>query len=743
MNTIRQQIKPKSIFNSILNSYSQIFFSNNRIFAFILLFVSFFDVYVGLPGFMAVVISNMLAFFLGFNKERIKSGLYGFNSLLVGLGLGLYFQASPELLIIVFLMSILTLFLSLTAEGILTKYGLPYLSIPFILAMWMILLASRDFTALGISERGIYSLNEMYSLGGKDLVDFYIYLDSVEILYSLKIYFLSLGAIFFQYNVLAGILISIGLLIYSRIAFSLSLIGFFSALLFYELTGADITALSYSYIGFNFILTAIAVGGFFVIPSYSSYLWTTFLLPVVVIVTISFSYLFATYQLSIYSLPFNVVTLLFIYVLKLRMIPSKRIVNYFKQYNSPEKNLYNYKNDINRFKNAHIFPLALPFFGTWTVSQAHRGEYTHKGDWQHAWDFIIEDADGKQFKNNGDYVTDYYCYGKAVIAPAAGIVENITDDIPDNIIGEANMMQNWGNSIVIKHAEGLYSQISHIKAGSYKVTKGQYVNKGQVLAQCGSSGNSPYPHMHFQVQTTPFIGSKTLEYPISNFILETENGFEAKFYEIPKKNAKLSNVQTNILLTQNLKLTAGQTVRASISENTLNPRIKVRNEKWKIVSDVYKNTYIYCQANNSFAYFINDGSLFRFTNFTGSKNSILFYYYLSFQKIQLGYYDKTEIRDKLPINLMFDKFPLFLQDFIAPFYIWLSSEYKMKYLSLDDDLSPSKIEIQAEINNKVFSKIKSSAQIDINLKKDKNDTFKVISNHKHLIFEIDTKQKRQ
>ncbi len=351
--------KIKIILKSILFSYSQIFFSNNKIFASILFVVSFFDIYAGASGLLAVIVSNFIALQLGFSKENIKKGLYGFNSLLVGLGVGLYFQASVELYLIVFLLSILTLFLSLVLEGIFTKYGLPFLSIPFLLVMWAIVLSSRDFSVLGISQRGIYTLNEVYSIGGKDFVKYYKYFDSIKILLSLKIYFLSLGAIFFQYNIFAGILISVGLLIYSRIAFSLSLIGFYSAILFYLLIGVDISTLNYSYIGFNFILTAIAVGGFFVIPSYSSYLWTVFLMPIVVIISISLEHVLDIFQLSIYSLPFNIVTLLFIYVLKLRVFPSKRIVNNFIQYNSPEKNLYNYKNNISRFKDLQFFPISL------------------------------------------------------------------------------------------------------------------------------------------------------------------------------------------------------------------------------------------------------------------------------------------------------------------------------------------------------------------------------------------------
>jgi urea transporter len=95
-------------------------------------------------------------------------------------------------------------------------------------------------------------LNEIYSVGGNELVNQYHQLSNWDIPVSLSIYLKSLGAIFFQYNILGGLLIAIGLLIYSRISFVLSLIGFYTAFYFYQFIGGNINELSYNFIGFNF-----------------------------------------------------------------------------------------------------------------------------------------------------------------------------------------------------------------------------------------------------------------------------------------------------------------------------------------------------------------------------------------------------------------------------------------------------------------------------------------------------------
>ena len=123
--------------------------------------------------------------------------------------------------------------------------------------------------------------------------------------------------------------------------------------------------------------------------------------------------------------------------------------------------MYNYYNYSERFgSNEYLIKIGLPFYGEWNVWQGPDGKHTHKGEWKHAWDFVIVDKDQNTYKNDGYFLQDYYSYSAPVVAPADGTVVNIIDGIPDNDPGDVNMVQNWGNTIVIKHSEYLYSQIS-------------------------------------------------------------------------------------------------------------------------------------------------------------------------------------------------------------------------------------------------------------------------------------------
>ncbi|WP_269453061.1 M23 family metallopeptidase [Yinghuangia sp. ASG 101] len=63
----------------------------------------------------------------------------------------------------------------------------------------------------------------------------------------------------------------------------------------------------------------------------------------------------------------------------------------------------------------------------------------------------------------------------------------------------------YGNEVVIKHADGKYTQYGHLSKFSTKA--GAKVRAGQQIALSGSTGNSTGPHLHFEVRTGPNYGS--------------------------------------------------------------------------------------------------------------------------------------------------------------------------------------------------------------------------------------------
>jgi urea transporter len=676
------------LLDSTLNAYAQIFFTKNRAAAVLLLVATFVNWKLGAAGLAAVLLTNGLASGLGFDRGAIREGLFALNSLLTGMGLALNYEMNGQFFLVFFAACLLTLFISVATMNYLARLGLPFLVIPFLVSLWVMELAVRQYTGLVLNEGSIFLLNDIFGIGGMDALKWYEWIQGWPVPEVLGTYFKSLAAIFFQGNVFTGVLLALALLISSRIAFSLTVLGYLSGYAFYYFVGADFTQLSYSYIGFNFILTAIALGGFFFIPGWKTYALVVVTAPLIALLIAACSSLLEPFQLPVYSLPFVVLVLTVIYVsnfITRRVHFQKVTVQRF----SPEHNLYAFRNWQERFAGTTLFKIALPFFGEWTVSQGHEGEHTHRGEWRHAWDFVIQDEEGNTHREDGRDLDEYLCYNLPVTAPAGGVVSAIEDGVADNPPGEVNVQQNWGNTIVLKHAGQLYTKISHLKEGSFEVKVGDFVKKGATIAKLGNSGRSPQPHLHFQVQATPYIGSKTLKYPLAYYLLKKNGVPEFRYFDCPQEGETISNVKTTSLLAKAFDFQPGKVLEFETGES--------EQVKWEVFTNALNQSYLYCHISKSFAYFVNDGTLLYFTSFEGNRRSLLYYFYLGAYKVLLGFNKGLTVEDTVPLFQVKTGIGRWLQDFLAPFHIFQIIQYRLEYAGQDDALRPTEIALRSTV----------------------------------------------
>ncbi|MGW8377368.1 transglycosylase family protein [Streptomyces sp. ODS28] len=63
----------------------------------------------------------------------------------------------------------------------------------------------------------------------------------------------------------------------------------------------------------------------------------------------------------------------------------------------------------------------------------------------------------------------------------------------------------YGYQVVLRHADGKYSQYAHLSA--IGVRAGQQVEGGRRLGRSGATGNVTGPHLHFEIRTGPGYGS--------------------------------------------------------------------------------------------------------------------------------------------------------------------------------------------------------------------------------------------
>ena len=658
---------------AILNSYSIIFFQNNRLLATVLIVVTFFNFYAGLSGLLAILISVALAKSMHLDSDAIKKGIYSFNALLTGLGMGTFFDLGIVFFSLLIVVTIFCLLISVSLGGWLYKYNLPHLSIPFVISFWFLLLPASHFENLGLTQRNIYWLNEMYAMGGTHLIAIFQSIDSLPLNKMVDIYFRSLSSVLFQSNLVSGILIAVALLISSRIMFSLSIIGFLSAYLFAQFTGSETASLTYYNIGANYMMVAFAVGGFFTIPSGKSYLWTVLLVPVTSLILLFFYKLLGYIQLPEFSLPFSFVVILFIYFLQQRTKAGGLVLTPYQNY-SPEVNLYTYKNNSERFSRFMYKTLSLPFWGEWTVTQGYDGQYTHLGEWGKALDFMIKDSNGSTHRSQGFIVEEYYCFNKPVIAAGDGIVEVAVDNIEDNEPGKINTMNNWGNTVIINHYNGIYSQVSHLKNSSIKVKKGDFVKAGDIIALCGNSGRSPEPHLHFQIQSQPVVGSKTKIYPVSYFYSKVNDHIELRQFSVPKENEVVSNINPERMLIKAFDILPENNLKFTYKS----PKGIQMTEDWNSYTDAYNNKYLHCPQTGDVAYYICDGSMFYFTTYYGSKKSLLHSFFLSAYKVFLSSDEKTNTVDRIPLNYVSNnRLLIWINDFVSPFKNLVSVKFRL------------------------------------------------------------------
>ncbi|MEK3985257.1 peptidoglycan DD-metalloendopeptidase family protein [Paenibacillus sp. FSL K6-3166] len=64
----------------------------------------------------------------------------------------------------------------------------------------------------------------------------------------------------------------------------------------------------------------------------------------------------------------------------------------------------------------------------------------------------------------------------------------------------AEWWSGYGYCVIIDHGGGVWTLYGHIRKGGIRVSSGDKVNRGDVIAESGSTGNSTGPHLHFEVR---------------------------------------------------------------------------------------------------------------------------------------------------------------------------------------------------------------------------------------------------
>lgn len=156
------------------------------------------------------------------------------------------------------------------------------------------------------------------------------------------------------------------------------------------------------------------------------------------------------------------------------------------------------------------------------LSHHRRWDYTHPAiagfgfhhnAMRYSYDLVLVDDQGRMAVGDDTKNENFVAWGAPIRVPADGVVVEVQNSVPDNrqfdpSVLASNINLVFGNYVVIKHKEGLYSVLGHVKQGSVTVKAGDRVTRGQVVAAVGASGSAMFPHLHYQLQDGPTVDSE-------------------------------------------------------------------------------------------------------------------------------------------------------------------------------------------------------------------------------------------
>lgn len=155
----------------------------------------------------------------------------------------------------------------------------------------------------------------------------------------------------------------------------------------------------------------------------------------------------------------------------------------------------------------------LPLSGEWLVANGGVTRQTsHSWDLpnqRYAYDFV-KAADSLEGGSRCERqsLADFSAFGQPVLAPADGIVVCAQDGRRDYRFPGSGAVDMWcrdirGNHVLVQHRHDEFSLLAHLCKGSVSVVVGDSVRAGQKIGECGNSGHSTQPHLHFHVQDRP------------------------------------------------------------------------------------------------------------------------------------------------------------------------------------------------------------------------------------------------
>ena len=520
-------------------AYASVIFSTSLFTGLVIIGTTLLLPLQGSVGLLGGIIALVCARLAGFSEKTVIDGRLIYNPILSSLALACWYPIDASntgsFLLLLVVVSIASLILSLIVNhySVLLN-GITAMSLPFSIVgiglHWFLLQRGCGWIFPPAQEAS-------------------------DVLSIVRSWCLSVAEISFVPTLTSGVIISMALLWSSRISFLNGCLGLIVAQFFLGTVGFSEADSSWLYL--DCMLTAIALGGVFYVPSRSSFILAGLGSALCATLGIALMKGFAFIDAPVLTLPFVITTIGFVSALRWRsQFQFPRPVTF--EAKSPEAAFQASRLYHTRYEDAQLPRIAPPFDGCWTVTQGFAGGITHRGPWQYALDFEVTSV-GDRLRPNSAELTDFPSFDAPIIAPCVGRVVQVIDDVKDNAVGKSNLAQNWGNLVVIEINPQLYVFLCHFRQRGIKVREGERVKQGQLLGYLGNSGRSPFPHLHMHLQTSPELGAPTIPFRLRGY-RTAEEGFAGgrfHFSGLPQTGETIIGSRSTRWLTQTADHWAG------------------------------------------------------------------------------------------------------------------------------------------------------------------------------------------
>jgi urea transporter len=257
---------------------------------------------VAIAGLVAVIIATLTAQWLRVEEAALRSGLYGYNGVLVGLALATFLAPGALLWVYVVLGAAVSVVVMLGTSNAVKAWG-SALTFPFVLTTWLLLLATYGFSGLegaALPAGNVVSAFQPYEASPLKLIDL------VEgVLHSIS-------QVFLKGSGVSALLLLAGLAANSVAAAAFALAGATVAIMTAHLFGAESVLITGGLLGFSPVLTAVALGTIFYQPGLRVGAYTVLATVFTVIVQAALNVALTPFAIPALTAPFVLVTWFFL-----------------------------------------------------------------------------------------------------------------------------------------------------------------------------------------------------------------------------------------------------------------------------------------------------------------------------------------------------------------------------------------------------------------------------------------------